>query len=216
MVSGRQQRLSQHQHQHGHVNNVPNLPSSHRPFLPTPTSTASLDLSSSVLATIRGDPILIEKAVRQLQQGYVYASFEKVHEDTQKLLGLIQQTWDGGRAPQLPSDRDLAALTFIAQGLVNKLQSIRNYRNSTLSRRTRRGHRAQSSEQCDHYRHPDGTRGVSRRHSKPSAPGTHSPCDDCNRTKTPEWRAGPTGPEALCNVCGLLYAKRMLRMQNRK
>lgn len=232
MASIGHQPQPQLQLQHGHLNSVHDLlpSSSHRPFLPTPTSTASLNLSSSVPATISSDPILIEKAVRKLQQGYAYASFEKVHEDTQALLDLIQQTRDGGRSSgtrtaghhhpplQLPSDRDLAALTSTAQGLVNKLQSIRHHRHSALSRRTRRDrhHRPQSSAQCDHYRHSDETEGVSRRLSKYSAPGTHSPCDDCNRTKTPEWRAGPTGPEALCNVCGLLYAKRMLRMQSRK
>ena len=72
--------LPQHRHQHQHwdPNSAHDLPSSHRPFLPTPNSTASLVLSSSVLATVRSDPILIEKAVRELPHGYVYASFEKV------------------------------------------------------------------------------------------------------------------------------------------
>ncbi|KAK8058502.1 hypothetical protein PG994_008950 [Apiospora phragmitis] len=135
-----------------------------------------------------------------------------VHKDTQQLLELIQQTREGRngrkyRAGELPSDRDLAALTITAQGLANKLQSIRNHRYKT--RRTR--NRTHSSAQCFHYE----TTGEQLSESTPSLP-THSPCDDCNRTKTPEWRAGPTGPEALCNVCGLLYAKRMLRMQRPK
>ncbi|KAK7935906.1 hypothetical protein PG985_001401 [Apiospora marii] len=223
-IRQQQQQLPHHQHEHGDPNNAHDLPSSsRRPFLPTPNSTDSLDLSNSILSTIKGDPILIENAVRKLRPGYAYASFEKVHEDTQELLGLIQQTRDGHRhgarssAYALPSDRDLAALTSTAQGLVNKLQSIRQHRHSTLSRRTRRAHRP-----CDHYRHPDDTNaaaggeGGQRFPRPPAVPGTHSPCDDCNRTKTPEWRAGPTGPEALCNVCGLLYAKRLYRMQNRK
>lgn len=149
---------------------------------------------------------------------------QQVHEDTQELLELIQQTRDGGRGGAagyaLPSDRDLAVLTSTAQGLANKLQSIRQHRHKVLSRRTRRGHRPQSSAQCDHYRHPDDTTATGESGQRvpkpPTAPIAHSPCDDCNRTKTPEWRAGPTGPEALCNVCGLLYAKRLCRMQNRK
>lgn len=34
-------------------------------------------------------------------------------------------------------------------------------------------------------------------------------CRDCRSIVTPKWRAGPHGPGTLCNVCGLLYAKRM-------
>ncbi|CEJ80040.1 Putative GATA zinc finger [[Torrubiella] hemipterigena] len=33
-------------------------------------------------------------------------------------------------------------------------------------------------------------------------------CHSCNRINSPEWRHGPDGPGTLCNVCGLVYAKR--------
>ncbi|GAA6035491.1 hypothetical protein JCM8097_000278 [Rhodosporidiobolus ruineniae] len=32
-------------------------------------------------------------------------------------------------------------------------------------------------------------------------------CQNCGRTDSPEWRAGPNGPKTLCNACGLRYAK---------
>ncbi|THU61575.1 hypothetical protein C4D60_Mb07t24770 [Musa balbisiana] len=32
-------------------------------------------------------------------------------------------------------------------------------------------------------------------------------CRDCQTTKTPLWRAGPTGPKSLCNACGIRYRK---------
>ncbi|XP_065015037.1 GATA transcription factor 16-like [Musa acuminata AAA Group] len=32
-------------------------------------------------------------------------------------------------------------------------------------------------------------------------------CTDCRATKTPLWRAGPTGPKSLCNACGIRYRK---------
>ncbi|XP_050224649.1 GATA transcription factor 23 [Mercurialis annua] len=32
-------------------------------------------------------------------------------------------------------------------------------------------------------------------------------CTDCNTTKTPLWRAGPSGPKSLCNACGIRYRK---------
>ncbi|XP_077218696.1 GATA transcription factor 15-like isoform X1 [Tasmannia lanceolata] len=33
-------------------------------------------------------------------------------------------------------------------------------------------------------------------------------CADCQTTKTPLWRGGPTGPKSLCNACGIRYRKR--------
>ncbi|KAI3731003.1 hypothetical protein L1987_62186 [Smallanthus sonchifolius] len=30
-------------------------------------------------------------------------------------------------------------------------------------------------------------------------------CLHCEITKTPQWRAGPTGPKTLCNACGVRY-----------
>ncbi|KAI4377785.1 hypothetical protein MLD38_015363 [Melastoma candidum] len=32
-------------------------------------------------------------------------------------------------------------------------------------------------------------------------------CADCNTTKTPLWRSGPTGPKTLCNACGIRQRK---------
>ncbi|KAK7967211.1 uncharacterized protein PG986_001488 [Apiospora aurea] len=192
-----------------------------------------------------GMGVLLQNAVRNLastdsvaagqQHGYVYSSFEQVHQDTQALLALIQQTRDGHNSKKyrtgvLPSDGDLATLVSTAQGLANKLQSIRNHRYRARRTRNSNCRSAPSSAQFLH-RHTAETTGAgatvllptppsSRTKPTPtpalSEPSRHSPCDDCNRTKTPEWRAGPTGPEALCNVCGLLYAKRMLRMHGPK
>ncbi|RCI14712.1 hypothetical protein L249_6452 [Ophiocordyceps polyrhachis-furcata BCC 54312] len=36
-------------------------------------------------------------------------------------------------------------------------------------------------------------------------------CHNCDTTDTPKWRAGPHGPRSLCNVCGLLNAKKKKR-----
>ncbi|KAK8058500.1 tannase and feruloyl esterase [Apiospora phragmitis] len=38
-------------------------------------------------------------------------------------------------------------------------------------------------------------------------------CRHCNCTATVKWRSGPDGLKTLCNVCGLLYAKRLRRQQ---
>ncbi|CAH0058836.1 unnamed protein product [Clonostachys solani] len=37
-------------------------------------------------------------------------------------------------------------------------------------------------------------------------------CHECRAEATPRWRKGPDGPGTLCNVCGLLYARRMRRL----
>jgi hypothetical protein len=36
-------------------------------------------------------------------------------------------------------------------------------------------------------------------------------CHKCEAVATPKWRSGPDGPFTLCNVCGLVYAKRKRR-----
>ncbi|EWZ85930.1 hypothetical protein FOCG_12878 [Fusarium oxysporum f. sp. radicis-lycopersici 26381] len=54
-----------------------------------------------------------------------------------------------------------------------------------------------------------------RRHSK--SPRLHEPtpcCTSCFIKETPMWREGPFGSHTLCNVCGLLYAKREARSRS--
>lgn len=38
-------------------------------------------------------------------------------------------------------------------------------------------------------------------------------CRTCSTHHTPKWRNGPAGPGTLCNVCGLIYAKRRGRIR---
>ncbi|KAK1757294.1 hypothetical protein QBC47DRAFT_153789 [Echria macrotheca] len=41
-----------------------------------------------------------------------------------------------------------------------------------------------------------------------------STCIDCGVHDSPCWRRGPAGPCTLCNVCGLLYAKRIQTVES--
>uniref|UniRef100_A0ACD6A2S1 Uncharacterized protein n=1 Tax=Avena sativa TaxID=4498 RepID=A0ACD6A2S1_AVESA len=41
-----------------------------------------------------------------------------------------------------------------------------------------------------------------------TASGETKACTDCNATKTPLWRGGPSGPKSLCNACGIRYRKK--------
>jgi hypothetical protein len=38
-------------------------------------------------------------------------------------------------------------------------------------------------------------------------------CSSCGERHTPQWRGGPFGNNTLCNVCGLLYAKRQTKRE---
>ncbi|TLD11789.1 hypothetical protein PspLS_11697 [Pyricularia sp. CBS 133598] len=52
-------------------------------------------------------------------------------------------------------------------------------------------------------------------HEDPSQKRKVSPppqtCVKCHTIETPEWRNGPAGPGTLCNVCGLVFAKKRAR-----
>lgn len=41
-------------------------------------------------------------------------------------------------------------------------------------------------------------------------------CQKCGIRETPQWRRGPDGPGTLCNVCGLVFAKRQQRRLGRE
>ncbi|KAK8946377.1 GATA transcription factor 8 [Platanthera zijinensis] len=46
-----------------------------------------------------------------------------------------------------------------------------------------------------------------KKSKKDAEPAPSSPrrCAHCDVQKTPQWRAGPTGPKTLCNACGVRY-----------
>ncbi|KAF4988102.1 hypothetical protein FGRMN_9968 [Fusarium graminum] len=50
-----------------------------------------------------------------------------------------------------------------------------------------------------------------RQHPKSSGSKPTPCCTSCFTKETPKWREGPFGSHTLCNVCGLLYAKRESR-----
>jgi hypothetical protein len=50
--------------------------------------------------------------------------------------------------------------------------------------------------------------------SKPAHKPPRS-CSQCKEKDTPQWRTGPDGRLTLCNVCGLLYAKRKARLRKK-
>lgn len=52
-----------------------------------------------------------------------------------------------------------------------------------------------------------------RRRRRRRRPGPYLQCTECGTRETPQWRDGDAGKGTLCNVCGLLYAKRRSRVR---
>jgi hypothetical protein len=70
------------------------------------------------------------------------------------------------------------------------------------------------SRSCFSDKSVSGRETVYSRHaeSEPArASRSNRSCIFCNGTDTPTWREGPGGRRTLCNVCGLIYAKRRSR-----
>ncbi|OBS24577.1 hypothetical protein FPOA_05119 [Fusarium poae] len=70
------------------------------------------------------------------------------------------------------------------------------------------------SRSCFSEESASGQETVYSRHAKSEpakASGSCRSCTFCNETDTPRWRQGPEGRRTLCNVCGLIYAKRQSR-----
>ncbi|KAF8107382.1 hypothetical protein N665_0122s0025 [Sinapis alba] len=50
-----------------------------------------------------------------------------------------------------------------------------------------------------------GGGGHKRRMTSVAAAAMGRKCQHCGADKTPQWRAGPSGPKTLCNACGVRY-----------
>jgi hypothetical protein len=91
-------------------------------------------------------------------------------------------------------------------------RSSKSSRLHTERPRLKRKHRSDRS--CFSERSVSGRGTIYLRQAKSeAAKGSTSyfSCTFCDETDTPMWREGPEGPRTLCNVCGLIYAKRESR-----
>ncbi|GKT40474.1 cutinase gene palindrome-binding protein [Colletotrichum spaethianum] len=105
----------------------------------------------------------------------------------------------------LPTDDDLRAMSRLSHSIARDISEIRSLRKDDPNAHRRKlGESSQrqvafKNDAPDRASQPPGRRG--RRKVEFS-------CHKCHRVDTPEWRPGPDGPSTLCNVCGLIYAKR--------
>ncbi|KAK7935905.1 hypothetical protein PG985_001400 [Apiospora marii] len=75
-----------------------------------------------------------------------------------------------------------------------------------------RGQKRKQEQQQREQQELEEEGGVGRKSKSPRA-AQPAYCRHCNCTGTVKWRSGPEGLKTLCNVCGLLYAKRLRRFQ---
>ncbi|KAL0938556.1 gata transcription factor [Colletotrichum truncatum] len=133
---------------------------------------------------------------------------------TEKFPGYNGSGLDGGyetaNDQALPSDSDIRAMTRLSHGIARDISQIRALRKEDPSYHKRRAsellHNAMGPPSVSRTRVvPDcvSTAGRGKTHRQ-----VEFSCHKCHRVDTPEWRPGPDGPSTLCNVCGLVYAKR--------
>ncbi|KAH0426018.1 hypothetical protein CcaCcLH18_10601 [Colletotrichum camelliae] len=185
-------------------------------------------LASSVASGSRGDLSSDGKAdsatpprlsFNHLKQG---ESHQRIRHGATQLLRLTENFAgyngpgiDGGyettNDQALPSDSDIRAMTRLSHGIARDISEIMALRKNDPGQHKRKSMEEQfgvvgpSSQAGMGMPMPDyaSTAGRTKNRRK-----VEFSCHKCHRVDTPEWRPGPDGPSTLCNVCGLIYAKR--------
>ncbi|KAK8856100.1 GATA zinc finger domain-containing protein 7 [Apiospora arundinis] len=132
---------------------------------------------------------------------------------------------------QAQGDSDLVAMINVSQDI---LRTLRYVQANNGSSRQPQQQQERTSHQRRHSRHDRRdkepvsprqsiARGQKRKqeqlqeeqsgviHKKKTHRTQPTYCRHCSCTDTVKWRPGPDGLKTLCNVCGLLYAKRLRR-----
>ncbi|KAK4660375.1 hypothetical protein QC762_118400 [Podospora pseudocomata] len=100
----------------------------------------------------------------------------------------------------LPKQIDLVSMTQLSWGLLNAVGDINV-------------HSRKATETLEWMHEDDKPSNAKRRKRsrRRDSDISMTACKKCGVMDSPRWRAGPAGPSTLCNVCGLLYAKRSRR-----
>ncbi|KAF9873885.1 hypothetical protein CkaCkLH20_08619 [Colletotrichum karsti] len=104
----------------------------------------------------------------------------------------------------LPTDSDIRAMTRLSHGIARDISEIMALRKDDPGPPKRKGTEDYGGMPPPLAAHDyASTAGRTKNRRK-----VDFSCHKCRRVETPEWRTGPDGPSTLCNVCGLIYAKR--------
>ncbi|KAK1716828.1 uncharacterized protein BDZ83DRAFT_722701 [Colletotrichum acutatum] len=152
-----------------------------------------------------------------LRQG---ESHQRIRHGAQQLLRLTgrfpaynaaspEGGYDASNDHALPTEDDLRAMSRLSHSIARDIHEIRTLQREDPNAHKRKSGGEGSSEQQQLVaaRSHAGNSGSppGRRHRRKTIDFS---CHKCHRVDTPEWRPGPDGPSTLCNVCGLIYAKR--------
>ncbi|KAG6133355.1 hypothetical protein E4U38_004266 [Claviceps purpurea] len=152
--------------------------------------------------------------------------------DTIKLdVGLL--AWHAGHFPtendtqilEQVSEDDLYAILELSQNIcinVDRILSLRNQRQGRTD--TSSNVDGAFSPSLENHQYRSIRSEISRQQACESRPSLRIPakrsrgpsCCACSTERTPKWRNGPAGPGTLCNVCGLIYAKRKGRVREKR
>lgn len=118
------------------------------------------------------------------------------------------------------SEDDLNAILELSQNIgtnVDKIFTLRNQDTVPPDVQSMSDGAISPLELHDAHPKPDPRRRKS--HDLTHRASTRRPrsvsCRTCLTHHTPKWRNGPAGPGTLCNVCGLIYAKRRGRVRSK-
>lgn len=113
----------------------------------------------------------------------------------------------------------MLSMTQLSWGLLHAVSDINNHNQRLLAARHGLAWRRRVLQQQHHVTSSgrvgkgNNVRGRGRSGSVHVKTNKLSGCVDCGAEESPRWRRGPAGGQTLCNVCGLLYAKRMQQVR---
>ncbi|KAK1830182.1 hypothetical protein QBC39DRAFT_411661 [Podospora conica] len=121
----------------------------------------------------------------------------QIHSAARELLKFAAIYQSGPSAPgsngRLPKEIDMLSMTQLSWSVLHAVGDINNHNLRLHGRPRARG-------QGDERRARKKRRRADDQH--------RTGCTQCGAADSPCWRMGPAGPLTLCNVCGLLFAKR--------
>lgn len=180
-----------------------------------PVSTYSMPAAASSADTIDMARIT-EPTERQDHAFGIEKGFWKIQHGAKELLRLTsiyQQHRDTtaahdelSRSATLPKEIDMLSMIQLSWGILHAVGEINNHNQRLIAC-------DDASWRRDHLRRdssppPRSNLKLKRKRMADELGG----CGQCGVTDSPRWRQGPAGSVSLCNVCGLLYAKKVRRL----
>ncbi|KAK4171679.1 hypothetical protein QBC36DRAFT_339521 [Triangularia setosa] len=187
--------------------NLPEVdPAAHGHTLQSPVSTSRLSEDSSAFS-IATEISSDESFAFGMEKG-----FWRVRQGAQELLRFAD-VYSQYRASQitpvdgvfvlqaLPKNIDLVSMTQLSWGLLHAVGDLNAH-----SRKA-----SDTLEWMHEDDKPPNAKRQKRSRKRELDMSSLTACKKCGVMDSPRWRTGPSGPATLCNVCGLLYAKRIRR-----